>query len=254
MSYCIQQMRRFGSTVGLACGIALTFLVPLAAAAQATASITGSTKDANSHQPLAGAVVTIPTLSRSSTADASGRFVHAALEKGSYVLQVHAVGYIPTVRSVDVSPGTNVVQDFELTAVPSRLPEMVVKGTRGASVGRRFEDFERRRASGRGQFMTRNQIESKSALSLADLVRDMRGIHTECVGFTCIVETSRSMRGCVPAYFVDGRRSTTFGPSTPVRDIEGLEVYLGPSETPAEYLGSDSSCGVIALWTKSSPY
>jgi hypothetical protein len=220
---------------------------------QSTGSIAGTTIDAQTGQPIIGASVTIPALSRAVISDADGRFLHAALDGGSYVLQVHAVGYIPSAKSFDLVTGQSVTHVFQLTTVPAVLPKVVVSGHSG-SVGRRFEDFDRRRASKRGQFLTRAEIEARNPVNLSDVLQSMRGLRTECVGFTCIVQTVRSTHGCPPAYFVDGRLSTTFGPSTPVSDIQGIEVYLGPSETPAEYLGPDSGCGVIAIWTKSSPH
>ena len=220
--------------------------------AQSSGSIGGTTIDSQTGMPIIGASVTIPALSRGVLSDEGGRFLHAALDAGSYVLQVHAVGYIPSAKSFDLSNGEAVTHVFVLTTVPPVLANVVVSGKSG-SVGRRFEDFDRRRASRLGQFITRAEIEERNPVALSDLLQNMRGIRTECVGFVCSVETVRSAHGCPPAYFVDGRLSTTFGPSTPVRDIQGIEVYLGPSETPAEYLGPDSGCGVIAIWTKSAP-
>ncbi len=222
--------------------------------AQSSGSIGGTTIDAQTGRPIIGASITIPSLSRAVISDEGGRFLHATLEPGSYVLQVHAVGYIPSAKSFELSAGQAVTQVFELTTVPPVLPEVVVSAKNG-SVGRRFEDFDRRRASKRGQFLTREEIEARNAVNLSDLLQTMRGIRTDCVGgFTCEVSTVRSAHGCSPAFFVDGRLSTTFGPSTPVGDIQGIEVYLGPSETPPEYLGPSSGCGVIAIWTKSSPH
>ena len=220
--------------------------------AQSSGSIAGTTIDAQTGMPIVGASITIPTLSRSVVSDDAGHFLHSALDAGSYVVQVHAVGYIPSAKAFDIATGQGVTHVFQLTTVAPVLPNVVVKGN-SASVGRRFEDFDRRRASHRGQFLTRAEIEARSAINLSDLLQTMRGIRTDCVGFTCRVETSRSAHGCAPAFFVDGRLSTTFGPSTPVKDIQGVEVYLGPSETPAEYLGPDSGCGVIGIWTRASP-
>jgi len=219
---------------------------------QSGGSISGTTIDAQTGIPIVGASITIPLLSRAVISDEGGHFLHSTLEAGSYVVQVHAVGYIPSAKGFDLTTGQSVTHIFQLTTVPPVLPNVVVSGHTG-SVGRRFEDFDRRRALKRGQFLTRAEIEGRNAVNLSDLLQTMRGIRTECAGFTCIVETSRSTHGCPPAYFVDGRMSTTFGPTTPVRDIEGIEVYLGPSETPAEFLGPDSGCGVIGIWTKSSP-
>ena len=232
--------------------LALAVSLPQSLSAQSSGSIAGITIDAQTGMPIVGASITIPTLSRSVNSDDAGHFLQSALDAGSYVVQVHAVGYIPSAMAFDIATGQGVTHTFQLTTVPAVLSNVVVKGN-GASVGRRFEDFDRRRAQGRGQFLTRAQIQSRSAINLSDLLQTMRGIRTDCVGFTCRVETSRSAHGCSPAYFVDGRMSTTFGPTTPVNDIQGLEVYLGPSETPAEYLGPESGCGVIGIWTISSP-
>jgi hypothetical protein len=220
---------------------------------QGSGSISGTTIDAQTGVAIVGASITIPLLSRAVISDQGGHFLHSPLEAGSYVVQVHAIGYIPSAKAFEITNGQSVTHVFQLTTVPPVLREVVVKGRSGSVVGRRFEDFDRRRALKRGQFLTRAEIEARSPVNLSELLQGMRGIRTECVGFTCSVETARSTHGCQPAYFVDGRMSTTFGPSTPVRDIEGIEVYLGPSETPAEYLGPDSGCGVIGIWTKSSP-
>lgn len=219
---------------------------------QSGGSIGGTTIDAQTGMPIVGASITIPVLSRAVVSDEGGHFLHSPLEAGSYVVQVHALGYIPSAKAFDLTTGQSVTHVFQLTTIPPVLPNVVVSGHPG-SVGRRFEDFDRRRALKRGQFLTRAEIEARNAVNLSDLIQTMRGIRTECAGFTCIVETSRSTHGCRPAFFVDGRMSTTFGPTTPVRDIEGIEVYLGPSEIPAEYLGPDSGCGAIGIWTKSSP-
>ena len=219
---------------------------------QSGGSIGGTTIDAQTGMPIVGASITIPVLSRAVVSDEGGHFLHSPLEAGSYVVQVHALGYIPSAKAFDLTTGQSVTHVFQLTTIPPVLPNVVVSGHPG-SVGRRFEDFDRRRALKRGQFLTRAEIEARNAVNLSDLIQTMRGIRTECAGFTCIIETSRSTHGCRPAFFVDGRMSTTFGPTTPVRDIEGIEVYLGPSETPAEYLGPDSGCGVIGIWTKASP-
>lgn len=220
---------------------------------QPPASISGITVDGRTGIPVVGVAITIPILSRSATSDGTGKFLFVRLEAGSYEVQVRAVGYTPASKSFQLSQGQAVAYVFELTAVaPPNLPKVVVSA-RGPSVGSRFDDFDRRRASKRGQFLTRSEIEARNAMSISDLLQSMRGIRLECVGFTCSVETVRSAHGCAPAYFVDGRLSTTFGPTTPVRDIQGIEVYLGPSETPAEYLGPDSGCGAIGIWTKSSP-
>jgi hypothetical protein len=58
---------------------------------------------------------------------------------------------------------------------------------------------------------------------------------------------------CLPEYVVDNQVMNDFGPSTPIRDIIGLEVYTGPSEVPGEYAGRYAGCGVVVIWTRSGP-
>src|SRR5467141_2737820 len=153
---------------------------------QSSGSIGGTTIDAQTGMPIVGASITIPVLSRAVISDEAGHFLHSTLEPGSYVVQVHAVGYIPSAKAFDLTTGQSVTHEFQLTTVPPVLPEVVVSGRRGSVVGRRFEDFDRRRAMKRGQFLTRAEIEARNAVNLSDLLQTMRGIRTECAGCTCI--------------------------------------------------------------------
>jgi hypothetical protein len=216
---------------------------------QGRASISGTTVDSATGRPLVGARVVIRASSRSVASDTSGHFSHLALASGTHLVEVSAIGYSSISRVFELGEAENLTQVFRLSAATMELQKVVIAAPR-ENGWRRFDDFERRRTSGRGQFLTRAQIEAGHALNLAGLVQSFRGVGVECEAFNCAVHMARSLHGCPPAYFVDGRESTTFGPGTPVRDLQGVEVYLGPSETPAEYLGTNSGCGVIAVWTK----
>jgi hypothetical protein len=133
------------------------------------------------------------------------------------------------------------------------LPEVVVKG-REPLAGRRFTDFERRRHSGMGYFLTQEQIERSGAATLIDVLVSARGVEQVCLTNDCVAKMVRSPPGCYPQYYLDGVESTAyFSRHTPPRDVRGVEIYRGASETPGEFTGSNSGCGVIAIWTKSSP-
>src|SRR3982074_42832 len=113
--------------------------------AQSSGSLAGTTVDAHAGLPIVGASITIPTLARSVISDDAGHFLHSTLDAGSYVVQVHAVGYIPSAKAFDVGTRQSVTHTFQLTTVPPVLPNVVVKG-HSASVGPRVDDFERPRA------------------------------------------------------------------------------------------------------------
>ena len=121
-------------------------------------------------------------------------------------------------------------------------------------MGRRFADFERRRKTGRGHYLTRDDIRRSGASSLQDAVRSLRGVPMECGGGAgCFVRMVRAPMQCNPDYVVDTRVDNSFGPLTPIRDIEAIEVYTGPSDVPGEFAGRSAGCGVIVIWTGSGP-
>ena len=61
---------------------------------------------------------------------------------------------------------------------------------------------------------------------------------------------------CEVTYYIDGSYvpSGTFhmDDMSPTM-VEAVEVYRGPSETPARFRQRDSACGIIAIWTREPP-
>jgi len=184
-------------------------------------------------------------------ADTAGRF-ELAREPGQYMLEVTAVGYSPGVWRIRLREGKALEHVFELEPT-YQLVGVVVEGTPG-SIGRRFADFERRRQARMGYFITKEQIERAASATLIDILVTVRGVEQVCLSNDCTAKMVRSPPGCYPQYFLDGRESTPyFARNTPPQDIQGIEIYRGSSETPGEFIGTNSGCGVIAIWTKSAP-
>ncbi len=132
------------------------------------------------------------------------------------------------------------------------LPMVTIDGK--ASMGPRFANFERRRATGAGHYLTSDDIEARQFSSLQDVARSLRGVTVECGGgLGCHIRMARAPMQCQPEYVVDDNVDNVFGPTVPVRDIQALEVYTGPADVPGEYAGRNAGCGVIVIWTKSGP-
>ena len=64
---------------------------------------------------------------------------------------------------------------------------------------------------------------------------------------------------CHVGWFIDGRRMDLPGRSDPLTDglgsmrldtIEGLEIFRGTSEMPAEFAAPDLRCGAISVWMR----
>jgi hypothetical protein len=137
------------------------------------------------------------------------------------------------------------------------LPAMAVIA-KALTQNYRLVDFEQRRRNGHGQYRDELELVKSGAYTVQDAVMAMRGVVVDCskttpAGSRCEIHMVRSPANCQPEYVVDGQVDNMFGPTTPIRDIVGLEVYTGPSDVPGEFAGRNSGCGVIVLWTRSGP-
>jgi len=233
--------------------------LPVALAQQAgpapgdSSAILGRLAAHATHEAIPSAQVTLDGTALAATTDSSGRFSFTNLAAGTFLIEVRAVGYAPASWRVSLKPHQVITHEFELELLPYELPEVVVKGRQPLSA-RRFADFERRRHAGIGAFLTQEQIERASPTSLVDVLVTVRGVHQVCLTNDCVAKMVRSPPGCYPQYFIDGEESTAyFARHTPPGDVKGVEIYRGSSETPGEFQGTNSGCGVIAIWTKSSP-
>ena len=243
----------------LGLGIAVSRGVPVQAQAQAhaaspTAGISGQVVNQQSRIPVSGARVNLIGTRLYSATDSAGRFNQASLGAGTYILEVRAIGYGVTSWVLRLAEGEMVDYVFEVEPLGVDLEPIVVEGQPGY-FQRRMQEFEERRRSGRGIFITHDQIEASHAATMADLLRGVPGVRLNCRSGVCSVQMTRTAHGvCVADWVVDGvPASMSSTPHLPVVGIVAVEIYRSPSEAPAEFLKADSQCGVIAIWTKSGP-
>jgi hypothetical protein len=108
----------------------------------AGAAITGTVRDGASGEPLAGAVVTLPDLGRSTVADDQGRYLLAAVSAGPHHLTVRFLGYAPrTLHALVPRTGELTIhvslepQAVPLSAVVMRArPPVAVRGAEHGDV------------------------------------------------------------------------------------------------------------------------
>jgi outer membrane cobalamin receptor len=118
-------------------------------------------------------------------------------------------------------------------------------------------DFDRRRASGRGTFITRDDIDRRNPLTIADLLRTVRGLTIRTSAGRTEIRFARAASrtdgvDCPPELWFDGVRTfeatvDELGPA----EVEGIELYRGLGQVPAEYLSRTAGCGVVLIWTRS---
>lgn len=228
-------------------------------APQTPARFFGVVVDASTQQPIVGARLASPAITGIVFSDSAGRFEFPSVPPGIVRFHVVAAGFPRASFVLPFASGEAMERTLELdssTVVPAGdsvaarpIPQMTVEATPLPPVWMR--DFERRRTTGRGQYVTRDEIERRGYNRLTDIVQVMRGVTIDCGGggSGCRIRMVRAPMQCYPDYWIDGQLNNDWGPNVNVRDIEGLEIYTGPSETPGEYAGERGHCGTIVIWT-----
>ena len=225
-----------------------------AAVQRRTGAITGRLVDRQSHSPVRGARIALLGTPVGFASDSEGRFARDSLRPGDYLMQVRAIGYAVAAWPVQLGDGEILRQEFELERLPVQLDPVVVE-RRPSFAEQRRRAFEQRRASGRGYFITEDQIERSKPRTLGDLFRNVPGIQLVCRGSSrCAIRMSRAPRECRPDFVLDGFPATnSTSLDMPAVGIIGVEVYRTLSETPMEFLKAENICGMIVIWTRSGP-
>ncbi len=235
-------------------GALLALVFPLSAIAQEPprkSEIRGVVVSADTREAMPGIQVSLEGAQLLRTTDKNGRFKFDKLIAGVYLVRAEVEGYPAATASVEVGRGERVEVEFMVGAPPAGqvLPDLEV--TEADPRVSKLEAFNRRALGGSGHYITRSFIESRRPRSLADLMRVVPGVRVVCDRGSNVCALRMRRFTCGPAYFMDGM------PTDPAvlwltmpTDVEGIEVYSGPSQTPVEFEGVRSGCGVVAIWTR----
>ena len=239
-------------------------LLPLALL---TASITGTVTDTIGRR-LAEAEVHVVGTAFTARANLFGEFRLERLPPGHFRLAVEAVGYRPAYGDVELASGEAVELPpsfLAMTPAPLELGPITVRAER-PRFRRDLSEFEERRASTTGSFITREEFEKQGNVRrTTDILHRMRGIRVN-PGFGAlewIITTSRGAgrggmvanRICFPLIFVDRQYIGTAGTvnidqQIPVENIEAVEAHTSTAGLPPIYNRRGSVCGVLAFWTR----
>ena len=228
----------------------LTFGLAASTAAQpARGTLSGVLRSEDTRTPIAGAIVEIRALGVRTVSDSLGAFLIRRIPAGEVHVDVRALGFLSRTLQVSVANDSTSVIEVYFSAVP--LPSLEVSS--GLQRGdERMRGFHDRRSTGFGRFVTRQDIERREVSDTKELLRGMPGVRL--VGDRVQMSSSSSTPRCLVQYFVDAIHIAgapfDFLRQFRPRDIEGIEVYRGPAETPPEFSRGGAQCGVIAIWTR----
>lgn len=204
--------------------------------------------------PIADADVSVPDAHLLTRTDRGGAFALEHVSAGRVELSIRRLGYVPQKLNLDVSPAGDTLT-VHMVPRALEIPGMAIS----EQTKRRLlwiEDFYRRRAKGiGGTYITRDDIEARHPARLSDVLRDAPGVRfvrtRDGAGIRFDIPAN-FRQNCVPQYFVDGQRVANVEiDDFPPRDVEGIELYSGPSSTPMQFSqDAVTSCGTVVIWSR----
>jgi hypothetical protein len=226
--------------------------VPLPGAAQ---TVTGLLLDASSGAPVPAGTVSLMDDGAqlvSVVSDADGNFVLQAPQPGSFRLRAERIGYqTAETPPLELGAGDTLRVEFSVSVDAVLLNPIRVIGYSRRPAGLLGGFYDRLHAGLGGSFITRAQIDERMPNNTTDLLRTLPGVHVSPARWG----TGHYVRlrgGCSPEVYLDGVPIRLLGMSIDAlvqpMNLEGLEVYRGPSEMPAEF--ARGTCGAIVLWTR----
>lgn len=228
-------------------------------------SILGTVVDAATQQPVAGVSVLLidasSGISRQALSDDLGRFVIVAPESGRYRLRTQRIGYAQSeTEFIQVKGDETVTVEVSMPVSAVNVAPILVQ-QRTRRISSMLQDFYDRKDRGvNGVFLTRADIEQRNPQRLTDLLGEVPGLDVSSAnsagGRNVRVTRAIGPEACPLNVYVDGRQYKQFDASgldtfNP-HDLDGIEIYKGLAEVPAEFGGGPARCGVLALWTRRS--
>jgi hypothetical protein len=229
-----------------------------------TGAISGTVWSRSTSGPIGGSLVRLPAEGREVRTDSLGRFRLERLRTGAHELQVLAVGYAPLITTVSLTADSTLAVDIDLEPVASTLARVVTTADRVDARNMNYGDFERRRATGMGRFISRAELLRDTGRSLASVLRSrIPGTRVWDVRSLQVLGASRGrisvQRGdaqCFVQVIIDNVVRYTTGGSLPLFDLRSLDPsmiaaieFYTVATTPSEFnRGGNAPCGTLLIW------
>lgn len=249
--------------------------------ASAQSLVRGTILDDETASPISGARLQVVSESgayvQALVSDSAGAFAFAPKKAGRYRVDARRIGYVSTVTPA-LNVGARDTMDVEIRLRTDAVLIAPIEVTAWIRPSPVLEGFHHRMKLGLGYHLTREDIEKRGSLAVSDIIMTSPGIRmrTGRNPGSKTFYTDRSLTGddCQAQIYVDGslvnRRHLTLiatadstNRTTFVHDdafniddfvspgaVEGIEIYRGTSQIPAEFYSPDARCGVIAIWTR----
>lgn len=266
--------------VCLAAG-SLFLLTPTGRAAAQTRTLLGRIVSTQTEEPVPEVTVAISGVDGVVRTNTRGTFELSGIEDSVITISFTRLGYEPMEYRLRLT-GERVVADLGtvgMTPLAQPLEAIEVEGEAGSWQLVR-NGFHERARLGLGDFVTRADLDEWNPAVFTDIVRHVSGfivtpntnylralpVRRSAFGYPVemsrgidtrrtVIATRRGRGGCATAIIVDGMRIGTTLDTDIDRylhpgHVEGIEVYAGPSELPAEFNQLGAPCGAFIIWTR----
>ncbi|MXW66415.1 MAG: carboxypeptidase-like regulatory domain-containing protein [Gemmatimonadales bacterium] len=240
----------------------------LLVASATTGRLIGSVRDAGTERPVVAATVSVVGGTATTETNRRGSFVLSGVPVGVHELAVRHLGYAPLSHVVSVSRGITTEVDVGMVPDPVEMEPIVATATRPRrlEVGGFYERKYWGELVGGGTFFTATDIERRGPVLISQMIADEPGIRlgncrlrrSSCILVNTRVASEFSPDGCPLSFYLDntlvrglgGRDGQTIDDLVRPHEIAGVEIYRNAASLPGEFAGSDSQCGIVAIWTK----
>jgi len=218
------------------------------------ATLVGRVLHGVSEQPVAGAIVELAAIGLATRTDALGRFRLSGVPAGEHQVAARAIGYDRWAGALRFSGGDSLEVDILLGTALTKLATLrITAAAPDRLTALTLRDFEERRRTGLGRYLTKDYFEANDDRSVGSLIAHrIAGLrHNMRSGMAESLFVSSRGRKCSPNYVLNGVPNTMFfiGMLQPSQ-ILGVEFHTAAT-VPAQYNMTQSQpCGTFVIWTK----
>lgn len=241
---------------------AVSLALPLAAGAQdGRAGVRIVAREDGTGAPIRDAQVIVSGVGTVAATDSAGAADAAGVPAGVRLVRVQRVGYLPESFTAEFRPGETVEAEVDLLRAPLQLDGLTVTG-RMPSRSLRDAGFYDRQRIGFGKFVGREQIDARHDGKLSSLMMTVPGVNvmlcqSGCTdpGYFLVASGTRlsANSNCRMQLYVDGVRVSNENiDKVSALNLDGVEVYTRLGGIPARFAGTDASCGVVLLWSRTT--
>jgi hypothetical protein len=219
------------------------------------AALAGTVRD-TAGMPLSNATISVRGHDLTAVSDSAGRFHLSGPIAGRPEFTVLRLGYAAITFEATLPPDSTIVVELRLKRAQTLAGVNVESQREAAGLAR--AGFYDRQKSGRGQFLTPEQVAKLDMVTqTSGMLRDLRGMRVICRRAVGPCEVTGTAGACM-SLFMDGvytrdpvGRGMALDERVSPNIVHAIEVYNTAGAVPMHFTRpvTEGRCGAIVVWT-----